>query len=128
MIFGAVNTLPISRWRRALPPGGRIVTVNPLFENAVLAWLARVVGCVRLEGVLVRPSGADLETISAWISAGEVRLVIDRGYSLSEAVEAHRYSESRRVRGKLVLVVDGQLASASAESFSSGEVPGGTAA
>ena len=128
VIFGAVNTLPISRWRRALPPGGRIVTVNPLFENAVLAWLARVVGRVRLEGVLVRPSGADLETISAWISAGEVRLVIDRGYSLSEAVEAHRYSESRRVRGKLVLVVDGQLASASAESFSSGEVPGGTAA
>jgi NADPH:quinone reductase-like Zn-dependent oxidoreductase len=128
VIFGAVNTLPISRWRRSLRPGGRIVTVNPLFENAVLARLARVVGRVRLEGVLVRPSGADLETISAWISAGEVRPVIDRGYSLSEAVEAHRYSESRRVRGKLVLVVDGQLASASAESFSSGEVPGGTAA
>jgi hypothetical protein len=89
---------------------------------------AALLAAVLVAVVLVRPSGADLETISPWISAGEVRPVIDRGYSLSEAVEAHHYSESRRVRGKLVLVVDGQLASASAESFSSGEVPGGTAA
>jgi len=128
VVFGAVNTLPLLRWRRALRPGGKIVTVNPLFENAALVRLVRTVGRVRLEGVLVRPSGADLETIGAWISAGKVRPVIDRTYPLSDAATAHRYSESRRVRGKLVLVVDEQLAAASAESFSTGEVPGGTAA
>jgi NADPH:quinone reductase-like Zn-dependent oxidoreductase len=128
VVFGAVNTLPILRWRRALRPGGKIVTVNPLFENGVLGGLAGAIGGVRLEGVLVQPSGADLETVGAWISTGKIRPVIDRSYPLSDAAAAHRYSESRRVRGKLVLVVDERLASASAESFSPGEVPGGTAA
>lgn len=128
VVFGAVNTLPILRWRRALRPGGRIVTVNPLFESEALGQLVRAIGRVRLEGVLVQPRGADLETVGTWVSAGKVRPIIDRSYPLSDATRAHRYSESRRVRGKLVLVVDEQQASRDAGSFSPSMVPGGTAA
>jgi len=128
VIFGAVNTLPLLHWRRALRPGGKIVTVNPLFENAVVARLVRAVGRVRLEGVLVRPSGADLGAVGSWISSGKVRPVIDRSYPLSDAAAAHRYSESRRVRGKLVLLVDERLSAETIRSSSQGQVPGGTAA
>lgn len=128
VVISAVNTLPLLRWRRALRPGGKFLTVNPLFENAVVTRLARAIGRVSLEGVLVQPSGADLEAVGSWISAGKVRPVIDWSYPLSDAAAAHRYSESRRVRGKLVLIVDERLAEASAESISSGELPGGTAA
>ena len=128
VVFSAVNTLPLLPWRRALRPGGKIVTLNPLFENTLIARLASIISRVRLEGVLVRPSGADLEAVGALISAGKVRPVIDRSYPLHEAAAAHRYSESRRVRGKLVLIVDERLAEASAESISPGDVPGGTAA
>jgi NADPH:quinone reductase-like Zn-dependent oxidoreductase len=127
-IFGAVNTLPISRWRRALLPGGRIVTVNPLFANWLLGGFMRAFGRVRLQGVLVQPSGADLETVGAWISEGRVRPVIDRSYPLADASAAHRYSESRRVRGKLVLMVDEHLARNDARSISSEGVDGETAA
>ena len=42
--------------------------------------------------------------------------MIDRSYPLADAVEAHRYSESRRARGKLVLLVDEKLAVEKAES------------
>lgn len=94
----------------------------------MIARLARAIGRVGLEGVLVQPRGADLEAVGSWISVGKVRPVIDRTYPLSDAAAAHRYSESRRVRGKLVLIVDERLAEASAESISPGEVPGGTAA
>ena len=128
VVFGAVNTLSVLRWRRALRPRGRIVTVNPLFENGVLGRLVRSVGRVPLEGVVVRPSGADLAIVGSWISVGKVGPIIDRSYPLVAAADAHRYSESRRVRGKLVLVVDERLASARAGSVSPGESSGGTAA
>lgn len=52
---------------------------------------------------------------------------ISRSGSIRRATPV-RYSESRQVRGKLVLVVYKRLDSALAESMSSGEVPGGTAA
>ena len=35
---------------------------------------------------------------------------MDKSYPILEAAEAHRYSESQRVRGKLILVVDERLA------------------
>jgi NADPH:quinone reductase-like Zn-dependent oxidoreductase len=36
--------------------------------------------------------------------------VIERSYPLADTAAAHRRSESRRVRGKLVLVADERLA------------------
>ncbi len=57
----------------------------------------------------MRPSGADLELIGGWIAAGKVRPVVERFYPLSEAAAAQRYSETKRVRGKLVLIVDDTL-------------------
>jgi hypothetical protein len=57
----------------------------------------------------VRPSGADLELIGGWIAAGKLRPVVDRFYPLGEAAAAQRYSETKRVRGKLVLIVDDKL-------------------
>jgi NADPH:quinone reductase-like Zn-dependent oxidoreductase len=115
-VFDAANALPFRRARRALRPGGVFVTVNPALGNPVSRLLARVTGGGRrLESVFVRPSGADLEVIRAWISAGKVRSVIDRTYPLSEAADAHRHSETRRARGKIVLVVDAGLAATTAK-------------
>ncbi len=112
VVLDAVNVLPVRRASRALRKGGAFVTVNPLIGMLSPGWLARFRGGRRVESVFVQPGGADLETIGAWISSGKVRPVVDRTYSLSETAEAHRYSESRRARGMLVLVVDERLAAA----------------
>ena len=98
-------------------PEGTIVTVNPAFDNGASRWLARTIAGTRLEALLVQPGGVDLETVGDWISSGQVRPVVDRSYPLSDAVAAHRYSESKRTRGKLILVVDERLAAASAKSI-----------
>jgi NADPH2:quinone reductase len=38
------------------------------------------------------------------IAQGELRVVIDRTYPLSEAADAHRYLESRQAFGRVVLI------------------------
>jgi NADPH:quinone reductase-like Zn-dependent oxidoreductase len=35
-----------------------------------------------------------------------MRVVVDRSFPLNEAPEAHRYMETKRARGKVVLAVD----------------------
>lgn len=39
-----------------------------------------------------------------WMAAGELKARIDKTYPLAEAVEAHRYLESRQALGKLLLI------------------------
>jgi NADPH:quinone reductase-like Zn-dependent oxidoreductase len=116
VVFDAVNVLAFRRARRVLKPNGVFVTVNPFIGRLSPGWLARFRDGKRIESLLVRPDGGDLDRIGAWISSGEVWPVIDRSYPLADAVEAHLYSESRRARGKIVLVVDEKLAAKKAES------------
>ncbi len=116
VVLDAVGVHPFRRWRRVLERGGVAVTVNPLLGNPAAKLLSHVTGGGRrLESVLVRPDGKDLEQVGAWIFAGELRPVVDRSYPLAAAATAHRRSEGRRTRGKLVLVVDEKLAAQRAE-------------
>lgn len=110
-VFDAAGAVTFGRWRRVLRRGGVAVTVNPARGNPAARALSRLTGRGRrLRSVFVQPSGADLETLGAWISAGSVKPVVDRCYPLEEAAAAHRYSETRRARGKLVLIGDERLA------------------
>jgi NADPH2:quinone reductase len=45
-----------------------------------------------------------VESLIARVAAGELRVVVDRAFALKEAAEAHRYIESRRAFGRVVLV------------------------
>lgn len=116
VIFDAVDAYWFRRWRPVLRPGGTFVTVNPLVGMITPGWLAAFRGGRRVKSVFVQPSGADLETLSRWIAAEQVRPVIDQTYPLADAAAAQRYSATQRVRGKLVLIVDQQRAMAHATS------------
>ena len=60
---------------------------------------------VRAAMAMVQPDGARLAEIGALIDAGELKLVIDSEFPLAEAAAAHRHSEARHARGKIILRV-----------------------
>jgi NADPH:quinone reductase-like Zn-dependent oxidoreductase len=53
------------------------------------------------------PSGADLQQIAGLVDRGDLRPSVEQVLPLGEAGRAHALSEGGRVRGKLVLAVDG---------------------
>lgn len=108
VVFDAMNTFAWRKAGRVLRRDGTFVSVNPALGLPVFRWLARLGGW-NLAAVVVQPRGADLETLNRWLASGSVRPVIERCYSLDEAAQAQLHSETGRVRGKLVLVVDPQL-------------------
>ena len=110
-VFDAANAYPVWRWRRVLKPGGVAVSVNPGYALPPLVWLVRLSRRQRLRALLVQPSGADLETLEGWLADGTVRPLVDSSLPLADAAAAHRHSETGRARGKIVLVVDNELAS-----------------
>lgn len=59
----------------------------------------------RLQPFLTKWNQPDLQVLKELIEAGTVTPVIDRTYTLSEALEAMRYLERGHARGKIVLTV-----------------------
>lgn len=88
LVFAAVGARyhppPEDGCRKALAPGGRYVSVD--------GWNPK----------LTRERLAELRDLAA---SGALRAVIDRCYPLAELVEAHRYVETRRKRGNVVIDV-----------------------
>ena len=66
---------------------------------------ARLSRGVKVSLVTRRASGTTLGVLMRLVAAGALRPVVDRVYPLAEAAEAHRYLETGRAKGKVVLWV-----------------------
>jgi NADPH:quinone reductase-like Zn-dependent oxidoreductase len=60
---------------------------------------------VRCAFILVHPSGEQLAEIARLCDADQLNVHIDAVVPLQDVAQAHKLSESRHVRGKLVLTV-----------------------
>lgn len=84
------------------PTAGVLAAV---FDNAAFTIGSFFAKAVRVSNVLRSSDGAALEKITLLIEKGAVRPVVDRVVPLEEIGEAHRYSETGRARGKIVIKV-----------------------
>jgi NADPH:quinone reductase-like Zn-dependent oxidoreductase len=89
----------------ALKAGGIFVTVNidVPFDEAVLAALAQQQATGELSAN--QPRQEWLQEIAQLIDAGQVKVLVSNVYPLAQVADAHRESQTRRVRGKLVLEI-----------------------
>jgi len=97
-VLDTVGGDTLERSYGVLKPGGIVVSlVEPPDEGEL-----RRRG-IRGEAILVAPSGKMLEVVARELAAGRLRVEIEQVFPLAAAATAHRRSESRRVRGRLVL-------------------------
>ena len=107
-IIDAVGKFSFSRGRRALKPGGiYVATDGGRFYLDTLAWwiASRLVGSKRVHTAIGRRSRENVQLVKALIEAGEFRAVIDRRYPMDQVAEAHRYVETWRKAGNVVLTI-----------------------
>lgn len=83
VVFDAVGKLSRSGVRSLLVPGGRSVSVRSQTNETL----------------------EDLERLAELTAEGKLKPVIDRTYPLDQIVEAHRYVESRRKKGNVLINV-----------------------
>jgi len=117
-VLDCTTTLPFRRAFGLLDRGGVAVSLVPFAALRHPDVLAPLRGGRRARSVLVAPSGVDLAQLVAWVDEGRVRPVTAAALPLADAAEAHRRIETRRTRGKLVLVADPALAALAAAAAS----------
>lgn len=116
VIFDAVGKSSFSRSANALAPTGVYMTTVPTVEIAWLMLTGRKTSKGKralLATTGLRPAvekAKDLVLMNALVEAGVLRAVIDRHYPLAEIADAHRYVETGRKRGSVVIDVAAPVA------------------
>ncbi len=98
---------------RVLTPTGRHVFVNSrLTQLLQMLWTSLRRGRRVICGFTSSAARADIEQIKLFVENGVLKPVVDRSYDLDEIVAAHRYADSGRKRGSVVIkIFDGPVAS-----------------
>lgn len=107
VIFDTVGKSSFGRSKRALKPGGIYLTtvLSPAIFWQMLT-THRSARRARLATTGLRPVAdklADMALLRDLIVAGAVRAVVDRRYRLSEVADAHRYVDTERKAGDVVV-------------------------
>ena len=103
-IFDVFGNYRFDKLKHLLTPRGTYVQTIPssrIFKDVVRTFVRGK----RAKLVIVKSRRKQLDWIRQQIDAGSMRVVVDRTFPLDEAPEAHRYMETKRARGKVVLEV-----------------------
>jgi NADPH:quinone reductase-like Zn-dependent oxidoreductase len=103
IVFDAVANCSFSEVKPVLSTYGMYVSTLPsagvIFNQFVSGLFAKR----KAATIMVRPGAADIAWMQEQITAGSIRVAIDRLYPLDQVKEALAYSETGRARGKIVL-------------------------
>lgn len=105
VVFETVNKIRVSTAARLVRKGGTLILGSALIKEMLQGqWIAMTRKCKVLMGSHA-PTRADMETLRQLMETKALRPVIDRIYPLEDIVEAHRYVDSGRKKGNVVIDV-----------------------
>ncbi|MGW8144547.1 MAG: NAD(P)-dependent alcohol dehydrogenase [Anaerolineales bacterium] len=105
-ILDLVSKSSFSRCIRSLNQNGRYLIANPDPSQIIRGWWISKISSKKVIFGGASPNTKDLIYLKELIEDGRIKAIIDRSYPLERAAEAHRYVETGRKKGHVVITVN----------------------
>jgi NADPH:quinone reductase-like Zn-dependent oxidoreductase len=105
LVFDVVGTSSFWKCRQVLSDRGHYITTNPTPLALAQRFFTRLLPGKTVDIIFVKSRQADLAQLRQWLEAGQLRVVSDRTFPLSDVAAAHAYSETGHAVGKISLTV-----------------------
>ena len=106
LILGINGNYPLFAYKKTLTSNGRYVMVggslSQIFKSLVFGW-ALSFGSKKMKSLSAKPDKQDLEFLGTLLKNGIIKPVIDRQYTLDEAVDAMNYLSQGHSPGKVIV-------------------------
>jgi NADPH2:quinone reductase len=103
VIFDTVTRSTFCQSYRSLAPGGRYLATVPRIRDYLLMFLSKLVLKKKVVCGMSTEKTQALSVIRDLYRQGALRPVVDRRYTLDQIADAHRYVDTGRKRGNVVI-------------------------
>jgi NADPH:quinone reductase-like Zn-dependent oxidoreductase len=107
VIVDTAGTAPFSRCRGSLKAGGRLLLILAGLADVLQAPWISLWGDAKVIAGPAAEDASDLRLLAELAGAEKFKPVIDRRYPFDQIVEAHRYVDTGRKRGSVVITLGG---------------------